>query len=204
MKQEELKQTTPTGGVPLAIIGIGCLFPQAGDSSAYWANIREGIDSITDIPATHWSVKDYHDQNPKSPDMTYGQRGGFLSEVPFNPMEFNIPPATLEAIDTSQLLGLVAAGQALKDAGFDVKFAVASSDGYLPVTVVKGVGTFYNTDEEVYADTPNGEGEEIECDGPSVVAWAKRCNGPVRESSSKVLSILCEEDQGPRAACGTR
>ena len=94
--------------------------------------------------------------------------------------------------------------QALKDAGFDVKFAVASSDGYLPVTVVKGVGTFYNTDEEVYADTPNGEGEEIECDGPSVVAWAKRCNGPVRESSSKVLSILCEEDQGPRAACGTR
>ena len=33
-------------------------------------------------------------------------------------MEFNIPPATLEAIDTSQLLGLVAAGQALKDAGY--------------------------------------------------------------------------------------
>ena len=118
MKQEELKQTTPTGGVPLAIIGIGCLFPQAGDSSAYWANIREGIDSITDIPATHWSVKDYHDQNPKSPDMTYGQRGGFLSDIPFNPMEFNIPPSTLEAIDTSQLLGLVAAGQALKDAGY--------------------------------------------------------------------------------------
>ncbi|OGU14141.1 MAG: beta-ketoacyl synthase [Geobacteraceae bacterium GWC2_53_11] len=102
----------------MAIIGIGCLFPQAEDSTTYWANIREGIDAISDIPATHWHVADYHNQDPKAPDMTYGRRGGFLSEVPFNPMEYNIPPATLEAIDSSQLLGLVATGQALKDAGY--------------------------------------------------------------------------------------
>ncbi len=118
MKQEDMNRNIPSGGVPLAIIGIGCLFPQAEDSSSYWANIREGIDAITDIPASHWRVADYHDPDPKSPDMTYGQRGGFLSSIPFNPMEFNIPPATLEAIDSSQLLGLVAAGQALKDAGY--------------------------------------------------------------------------------------
>ena len=118
MKQEELNRTIPSGGVPLAIIGIGCLFPQAENRSAYWANIREGVDAITEIPASHWRVADYHDPDPKAPDMTYGQRGGFLSSIPFNPMEFNIPPATLEAIDSSQLLGLVAAGQALKDAGY--------------------------------------------------------------------------------------
>jgi acyl transferase domain-containing protein/NAD(P)-dependent dehydrogenase (short-subunit alcohol dehydrogenase family) len=118
VKKEDLNRTIPSGGVPLAIIGIGCLFPQAENSPAYWANIREGIDAITDIPASHWRVADYHDPDPKSPDMTYGQRGGFLSSIPFNPMEYNIPPATIEAIDTSQLLGLVAAGQALKDAGY--------------------------------------------------------------------------------------
>jgi acyl transferase domain-containing protein/NAD(P)-dependent dehydrogenase (short-subunit alcohol dehydrogenase family) len=118
VKQEDLNRNIPAGGVALAIIGIGCLFPQAEDRSAYWANIREGVDAITEIPASHWRVADYHDPDPKSPDMTYGQRGGFLSSIPFNPMEFNIPPATLEAIDTSQLLGLVAAGQALKDAGY--------------------------------------------------------------------------------------
>jgi acyl transferase domain-containing protein len=118
VKKEESNQTIPSGGVPLAIIGIGCLFPQADDSSAYWANIREGVDAISDIPSTHWRVADYHDQDPKTPDMTYGQRGGFLSSIPFNPMEFNIPPSTLEAIDSSQLLGLVAAGQALRDAGY--------------------------------------------------------------------------------------
>ena len=118
MKLEELERNIPAGGVALAIIGIGCHFPQAEDSTTYWANIREGLDAITDIPPTHWHVADYHNQDPTAPDMTYGQRGGFLSSIPFNPMEYNIPPATLEAIDTSQLLGLVTAGQALRDAGY--------------------------------------------------------------------------------------
>ncbi|KAF0221761.1 MAG: erythronolide [Geobacteraceae bacterium] len=118
MKMEDVKQDLSSGGTPLAIIGIGCHFPQADDRHAYWANIREGIDAITEIPPTHWRVADYYDQDPKSPDRTYGRRGGFLSPVPFNPMEFNIPPNIIEAIDTSQLLGLVAAGHALKDAGY--------------------------------------------------------------------------------------
>ena len=103
---------------PLAIIGIGCLFPQAADPTAYWANIREGVDAITGIPATHWRIEEYYAQDQKAPDRTYGRRGGFLSPVPFNPLEFNIPPNILEAVDTSQLLGLVAAGQALRDAGY--------------------------------------------------------------------------------------
>jgi len=102
----------------MAIIGIGCLFPQADDQHTYWSNITEGVDSITDIPPTHWKVADYYDQNQKSPDHTYGRQGGFISPVDFNPMDFNIPPNVLEAIDTSQLLGLVAVGQALKDAGY--------------------------------------------------------------------------------------
>ncbi|MDD2272523.1 MAG: SDR family NAD(P)-dependent oxidoreductase [Desulfuromonadaceae bacterium] len=118
MIKDTTNKTTSAGTSSLAIIGIGCLFPRAKDSDTYWANIREGIDAITDIPASHWRVEDYHSQDPKSPDMTYGRRGGFLSDVPFNPMEYNIPPTTMEAIDTSQLLGLVATGNALKDAGY--------------------------------------------------------------------------------------
>ncbi|NVN91187.1 MAG: KR domain-containing protein [Desulfuromonadales bacterium] len=118
MKAHDPKPSTSSNSEPLAIIGIGCLFPQADDQHAYWSNITEGVDSITDIPATHWKTGDYYDQDQKSPDRTYGQRGGFISPVDFNPMEFNIPPNVLEAIDTSQLLGLIAAGQALKDAGY--------------------------------------------------------------------------------------
>jgi acyl transferase domain-containing protein len=118
VKKEDVTPDLPGSSTPLAIIGIGCLFPQADDRSAYWANILDGVDAISEIPPTHWRTADYFDRDPKSLDRTYGQRGGFLSPIPFNPMEFNIPPNTLEAIDTSQLLGLVATGQALRDAGY--------------------------------------------------------------------------------------
>ena len=103
--------------VPLAIVGIGCLFPKAHGRGAFWANVKNGVDCITDVPPTHWDAEQYFDPNPKTPDMTYARRGGFLSPVDFNPLEFGIAPRDLEATDTSQLLGLVAAKQALNDAG---------------------------------------------------------------------------------------
>ncbi|TGU72518.1 SDR family NAD(P)-dependent oxidoreductase [Geomonas terrae] len=135
MKTDDLKPATSSNGNQLAIIGIGCLFPKAGDKDAYWANITDGVDAITEVPPTHWPVDAYFDEDKRSPDHTYGRRGGFLSPVDFNPMEFNIPPNVLEAIDTSQLLGLIAAGQALKDAGYGPERAWDKSN----VSVILGV-----------------------------------------------------------------
>jgi acyl transferase domain-containing protein/NAD(P)-dependent dehydrogenase (short-subunit alcohol dehydrogenase family)/acyl carrier protein len=103
---------------PLAIIGIGCLFPRARDARSYWLNVKHGVDAIGPVPATHWDPADYHDADPKSPDRTYAARGGFLDPVEFRPLDFGIAPNDLEATDTSQLLGLVAARQALQDAGY--------------------------------------------------------------------------------------
>ena len=116
------KDNTSTAlATPLAIVGIGCLFPQSENKDTYWANIKGGVDSISDIPESHWRVADHYDPDPKRPDYTYGKRGGFLDPVEFNPLEFSIQPNILEAIDTSQLLGLIAAREALKDAGYDPK-----------------------------------------------------------------------------------
>ncbi|NVN99896.1 MAG: SDR family NAD(P)-dependent oxidoreductase [Geobacteraceae bacterium] len=129
-------QAVAEGKDRLAIIGIGCLFPKAAEKSAYWANIREGVDAISEIPTTHWNPADYYNADQKKPDFTYGQRGGFLDPLQFNPMEYNIPPNTLEAIDTSQLLGMVAAGQALTDAGYgtDKQFDRSRTSVILGVT----------------------------------------------------------------------
>ena len=101
----------------VAIVGIGCLFPKAHGAGHFWANIKRGVDGISDVPPTHWNPADYYDSDPKAPDMTYARRGGFLEAVDFNPMDFGIAPRDLEATDTTQLLGLVAAKQALQDAG---------------------------------------------------------------------------------------
>ena len=103
---------------PLAIIGLGCLFPKADRLEEYWANIKNGVDCITDVPPTHWQAADYLDPDKKARDKVYAARGGFLDPIDFNPMEFGISPRDIEAIDTTQLLGLLAAKQALLDAGY--------------------------------------------------------------------------------------
>ncbi len=113
-----LADKSGTAQVPLAIVGIGCLFPGAADAGAYWLNIKNGVDGIRAVPPSHWNPSDYLDSDPKSPDRTYAARGGFLDPVDFQPLDFGIAPNDLEATDTSQLLGLVAAKQALLDAGY--------------------------------------------------------------------------------------
>ncbi|MCK4623421.1 MAG: SDR family NAD(P)-dependent oxidoreductase [Desulfuromonadales bacterium] len=106
---------------PLAIVGIGSLFPQAADTGTFWTNIKKGVDAITEVPETHWRSDEYFDSDPKAADKVYAKHGGFLSPIDFNPMEYGILPNALEAIDTSQLLGLVAVDQALRDAGYGVE-----------------------------------------------------------------------------------
>ena len=105
---------------PIAIIGMGCLFPGAQGLQAYWRLIRASEDGVTDVPDTHWSLEDYFDPDPGRADLTYCRRGAFLSATDFDPTEFGIPPTALEATDTAQLLGLVVAKAALDDAGYGV------------------------------------------------------------------------------------
>ncbi|MCZ6803606.1 MAG: SDR family NAD(P)-dependent oxidoreductase [Proteobacteria bacterium] len=114
MKNKENKQTMR----PLAIVGIGCLFPKANNPEEYWANIREGVDAITDIPETHWKVSDYFNADNSAPDMTYAKRGGFINPVDFNPLLYGLSPNNIEATDTTQLLGMVVTRQALLDAAY--------------------------------------------------------------------------------------
>ena len=104
------------GESPIAIVGLGALFPEAGDVREFWGNIVDGVDCITDVPETHWRIEDYYDADPSAPDKTYSRRGGFIPRTAFHPMEYGIPPATLEVTGVLQLLSLVVAEQTLRDA----------------------------------------------------------------------------------------
>ncbi|MCQ2736946.1 MAG: hypothetical protein MJ234_07100, partial [bacterium] len=101
-----------------AIVGMGAVFPDSENKEKYWSLIKNGRDAIREIPDTHWKTSDYYDANPKAPDMTYSKTGGFIKPFDFDPMEFGITPNSLEAIDSSHILGLVAAKSALDDAGY--------------------------------------------------------------------------------------
>src|SRR5262249_15752710 len=117
-RNRSLMDVAQSQAVPVAIIGMGCMFPKAANLADYWSNIQNRVDAIGDIPPSHWRPEDYYDADSKKPDMTYASRGGFLSPVDFPSLDFGISPNTLEATDTTQLLGLMVARQALEDAGY--------------------------------------------------------------------------------------
>jgi acyl transferase domain-containing protein len=104
---------------PIAVVGLGAIFPGRGDTTGFWRDIFEGRDLLSDTPETHWLIDDYYDANPTTADRTYGRRGGFLSPVAFDPLAFGIPPAQLQTTDSAQLLALVAAKMTLEDAERD-------------------------------------------------------------------------------------
>jgi len=106
---------------PVAVIGMSALFADAKNVEEFWTNIIQAKDSITDLPANRWAIEDYYDPDMRAPDKTYCKRGGFLPDIDFNPMEFGLPPNILEVTDASQLLALVAARDALEDAGYGQK-----------------------------------------------------------------------------------
>ena len=105
--------------VPIAIVGMSCIFPQSADLTEYWNKILLEADCITEVPVSRWNLEDYYDSNPKFPDKTYCRRGGFIPDIDFNPLEFGLPPNILEITDVSQLLSLVVAKEAIHDAGYE-------------------------------------------------------------------------------------
>jgi acyl transferase domain-containing protein/NAD(P)-dependent dehydrogenase (short-subunit alcohol dehydrogenase family) len=102
--------------IPIAVVGVGALFPGSNDVTGFWQDILAGRDLITEVPSAHWLIEDHYDPDPAAPDKTYSKRGAFIASTDFDPMEFGIPPSNLSSTDTSQLLALIVAKQVLNDA----------------------------------------------------------------------------------------
>ncbi|MBM3137429.1 MAG: polyketide synthase, partial [Chloroflexi bacterium] len=123
MSTQKKQQAASTTGhtTPIAIVGMAGIFPQAENLEHYWINIMQEVNCITEVPSSRWSIEDYYNPNPNTPDKTYSKHGGFIPDIQFDPMEFGLPPNFLEVTDVSQLLGLVVARDALADAGYPEK-----------------------------------------------------------------------------------
>ncbi|ESQ08587.1 MAG: hypothetical protein N838_21930, partial [Thiohalocapsa sp. PB-PSB1] len=103
----------------IAIIGMSGIFPDAGDVHAYWDNLRQGRDSVREIPAERWGLEGFYDPDVSTPNRSYSKWGGFLSGIDqFDPLFFSISPREAELMDPQQRLFLQVAWQALEDAGY--------------------------------------------------------------------------------------
>lgn len=90
----------------IAIVAVATLLPGSDTVARYWRRILSGQSAIGPIPADRWSEAGYFDTDRHARDKIYSNRGGFLSDVAFNPLDYGIPPSALDSIDPMQLLAL--------------------------------------------------------------------------------------------------
>ncbi|MER5400346.1 SDR family NAD(P)-dependent oxidoreductase [Streptomyces sp. NPDC002599] len=106
----------------IAVVGMACMFPQAPDLPAFWANVVGGRDAVGEVPPERWDPAVHYGQGGDGAAPSNGgvpsKWGGFLPRIPFDPLRYGIPPASLGSIEPVQLLSLEAARRALEDAGY--------------------------------------------------------------------------------------
>ncbi|QMT59047.1 SDR family NAD(P)-dependent oxidoreductase [Legionella sp. PC997] len=92
----------------IAIIGMSGVFPQAPDLDAFWENLLQGKDCISEVPLSRWN---WH-------DLTV-QWGGFIDHIDqFDATFFNISPREAELIDPQQRVFLQTIWKTIEDAGY--------------------------------------------------------------------------------------
>ncbi|WP_329521037.1 polyketide synthase [Spirillospora sp. NBC_01491] len=104
----------------IAIVGMACVYPDAGDLGEFWSNIVHGVDAVTEVPAERWKSELYYDPEAttRPRGRTSSKWGGFIPQVPFDALDYGIPPASLGSIEPVQLLALEVAARSLRDAGY--------------------------------------------------------------------------------------
>ncbi|WP_375771065.1 acyltransferase domain-containing protein [Archangium gephyra] len=124
---------------PLAIVGMGGMFPGAPNVESLWKRLLEGHDATREVPKDRWKVERYH--HPDRKDRTYTKLGCWLDELPTPTMEMRIPPAAWASLDPSHVVALLSTEQALKDAGYSPdkwdRDRVALALGFLPYQGIK-------------------------------------------------------------------
>ncbi|MCY1047770.1 beta-ketoacyl synthase N-terminal-like domain-containing protein [Corallococcus sp. bb12-1] len=96
---------------PIAIVGMSGRFPGARELGAFWANLSQGVDSVTGGPRERWGL----DASSDSPSAL---RGGFLDAVEdFDPGFFGLSSRDAARMDPQQRLLLEHCWMALEDSG---------------------------------------------------------------------------------------
>jgi malonyl CoA-acyl carrier protein transacylase len=107
----------------VAIVGVGAVMPDAHNLPQFWSNIKNGVYSITDVPADRWDKARYYDPDPKVPDKAYSTIGGWVTSFDWDPIKWRlpIPPKVADLMDLTQKYAIAASREALLDFDFENK-----------------------------------------------------------------------------------
>lgn len=103
---------------PIAVIGISGRYPKAQDLAAFWDNLTQGLDCVTEVPPERWDVN-YLFNPDKDMDLIYGKFGGFIEDAEcFDARFFNLPPRMMKMVDPQERIFLESSWHAFEDAGY--------------------------------------------------------------------------------------
>ncbi|MCA0926784.1 type I polyketide synthase [Ruegeria profundi] len=124
---------------PIAIVGMGCVYPKARNKEAFWRNIVDKVDAVTEAPED-WDGAQYLDPNSDANDRVYTNRGGFLGNLArFDPLRHGVMPNSVDGGEPDQFLALEIAADAVEDAQFEMRPVPGDR-----VAVILGRGTYIN------------------------------------------------------------
>ena len=97
---------------PIAIVGMGGVFPGASNTDELWQNIINRVDAVSDIPAHRWVVPPAAVYSKKfTIDKTYSGSAGVV-DIDFDGSGFEIDASLLERLDPLYHYTLTAAREA--------------------------------------------------------------------------------------------
>lgn len=112
---------------PIAIVGIGCRFPQAADVEAFWKLLVDGRDAVSLVPPGRWDGIPVG--NTKS-GAQVSEWGGFIDQIDgFEPAFFGLSPREVQRMDPQQRLLLEVSWEALEHGGINPRSLAGTETG---------------------------------------------------------------------------
>jgi acyl transferase domain-containing protein/tryptophanase/acyl carrier protein/SAM-dependent methyltransferase len=103
---------------PIAIVGMAGAMPASDDLEAFWDNLSNARDLISEVPRDRWNWEEYYGDPLKELNKSNSKWGGFMRNVDkFDPLFFGISPREAQMMDPQQRIFLQTVWQAIEDSG---------------------------------------------------------------------------------------
>ncbi|VFQ43910.1 type I polyketide synthase [Desulfoluna butyratoxydans] len=102
----------------IAIIGMGCVYPDAHDTDDFWKNIESKRYSIKEVDPARVDLAPFYNENRKAMDSTYTKIAATVDDFVFDPAAYGQDPKAGQQISRSQKMALTATFEALEKAGY--------------------------------------------------------------------------------------
>ncbi|BCJ93988.1 hypothetical protein acsn021_15570 [Anaerocolumna cellulosilytica] len=183
--EPDVAETWESKREPIAIIGMSGTMPRSQNLDAFWENLVEANNLITEIPADRWQIENLPDSISKW--------GGFMKEIDkFDPLFFGISPMEAELMDPQQRLFLQTVWETIEDAGYKPSDLSGSNTGlFVGVSTTDYRDVLHGNEIEALTSTGNSH-----CILTNRISYLLNLHGPSEPIDTACSSSLVAIHRG--------